>query len=123
MGFLGGSVVKNLLASAGDIGLNPGLKRSPGEGNSNPIQYSCQEIPWTEGSGRLQSMGLQKSQTQLSDETIAQVPLCIILESLLCPLVKVSPHVFSTLSLDNVFDIRFDFQNMLRFDYNLWSGY
>ena len=40
-GFSGGSVAENLPASAGDMGLNPGLGRSPGEGNSNPLQYSC----------------------------------------------------------------------------------
>ena len=41
MGFPGGSVVKNLPANIGDMGLIPGLGRSPGEGNGNPIQYSC----------------------------------------------------------------------------------
>ena len=60
-------VVKNLSANAGEVGLIPGLGRTPGEGNGNPLQYSCLEIPWTEKPGRLQSMGLQNSQTQLSD--------------------------------------------------------
>ena len=46
--------------SAGDVGSVPGLERSPGGGNGNPLQYSCWEIPWTEESGRLQSVGLQK---------------------------------------------------------------
>ena len=41
MGFPGGSVVKNLPANAGDMGLTPGLGRSPEEGNSYPLQYSC----------------------------------------------------------------------------------
>ena len=43
---LGGSVAKNLLANAGDLGdmgLIPGLGRSPGGGNANPLQYSCLE--------------------------------------------------------------------------------
>ena len=35
------SVVKNLPANAGDVGLIPGLGRSPGGGNGNPLQYSC----------------------------------------------------------------------------------
>ena len=39
-GFPGGSVVKNLPTSAGDLGSVPGLGRSPGEGNGNPLQYS-----------------------------------------------------------------------------------
>ena len=53
-------MVKNLLANVGDSGLIPGLERSPGEENGNPLQYSCWEIPWTEESGGLQSMGLQR---------------------------------------------------------------
>ena len=40
-GLPGLSVVKNLLANAGDAGLNPGSGRSPGKGNGNPLQYSC----------------------------------------------------------------------------------
>ena len=43
--FLGGSVVKKLPANAGDAGSNPGLGRSPGEGNGYPRQYSCLEKP------------------------------------------------------------------------------
>ena len=41
MGFLGGSVVKNLPADVGDIGSVSGSGRSPGGGNDNPLQYSC----------------------------------------------------------------------------------
>ena len=44
-GFPGGSVVMNPPASAEDAGLIPGLGRSPGEGNGNPLQYSCLENP------------------------------------------------------------------------------
>ena len=39
LGFPGGSVVKNPSANAGDAGSIPGLGRSPGEGNANPLQY------------------------------------------------------------------------------------
>ena len=52
-------VVKNPPANAGearDIGLIPGLGRSPRVGNDNPLQYSCLENS-TEEPGRLQSMG------------------------------------------------------------------
>ena len=45
-------VVKNPPASAGDIrdaGLIPGLERSPGEGNGNPLQFSCLENPMDRG--------------------------------------------------------------------------
>ena len=56
-------VVKNLPANAGDIrdvGLIPGLGRSPGEGNGNPLQYSCLENPMEEEPGGLQTMGSQR---------------------------------------------------------------
>ena len=48
-GFAGGSVVKNLPASAGDPGSIPGLGISPGEGNGYPFQYSCPENPMDTG--------------------------------------------------------------------------
>ena len=41
MGFSGGSVVKNPPANAGDASPIPESGRSPGEGNGNPLQYSC----------------------------------------------------------------------------------
>ena len=51
MGFPGATVVKNLLASvtAGDMVSIPGSRRSPGEGNGNPFQYSCQRNPMDRG--------------------------------------------------------------------------
>ena len=48
-GFPDGSVVKNLLANAGDAGLNPELGRSPGGGNGNLLQYSCLGNPMDQG--------------------------------------------------------------------------
>ena len=54
-------MVKNPSASAGDagdMGSIPGLGRSPGGGNGNPLSISAWEIPWTEEPGRLHSMGL-----------------------------------------------------------------
>ena len=66
-GFHGNSEIKNLSANAGDVGLKPGSGRAPEEGNGNPFQHSCLEIPQTEEPGGLQSMGLQKSQMPLSD--------------------------------------------------------
>ena len=41
LGFPGDSRVKNPPANAGDVGLIPGSRRSPGEGNGNSLQYSC----------------------------------------------------------------------------------
>ena len=43
LGFPGGSEVKASAWNAGDSGLIPGLGRFPGEGNGNPLQYSCLE--------------------------------------------------------------------------------
>ena len=63
MGFPGGSVVKNRPASAGDIadvGLIPQSGRSPGEGNGNPLQYSCLENATDRGDWWLQAKGLQR---------------------------------------------------------------
>ena len=61
-GFPSGAVVNSLPDYAGgtrDSGSIPGLGRSPGEGNGNPLQYSWR-VPWTEEPGGLQSMGLQR---------------------------------------------------------------
>ena len=67
-GFPGGSVVKNPPANARDAGSIPGLGKSPGEGNGNPLQYSCLGNPMDRGAWwATQSMGWQKSQTQPSD--------------------------------------------------------
>ena len=54
-------MVKNLPANAGGVGSIPGLGRSLGKENGNPLEYSCLENPWTEKPGGLQSMGSQKS--------------------------------------------------------------
>ena len=56
-------VVKNAPANAEDIrdvGSIPELRRSPGGGHSNPLQYSCLENPMEEEPGGVQSMGLQR---------------------------------------------------------------
>ena len=49
MGFPGGSDGKASACSAGDLGSIPGLGRFPGEGNGNPLQYSCLENPTDRG--------------------------------------------------------------------------
>ena len=59
-GFPGGSLVKNPPANAGDVGLIPGLGRSPGVGNGNPLQYSCENPMDREELGGLQSIGSQR---------------------------------------------------------------
>ena len=55
--------VKNSPTNAGDEGEAdsiPGSGGSPGEGNGNPLQYSCLEMPWTEEPGGLKSIGLYR---------------------------------------------------------------
>ena len=58
--FLGGSLVKNPPASTGDAGSIPGSGRSPGEGNSNPLQYSCLENSTDRGAWWATVQGLQR---------------------------------------------------------------
>ena len=53
--------------NAGDLGLIPGLGRSPGEGNGNPLQYSCLENPMDQGAWWATVHGVAKSRTRLSD--------------------------------------------------------
>ena len=60
MVFHGGSDGKES-CNAGDLGCIPGSGRSPGEGNGNPLQYSCLENPMDRGAGGLLSVGLQES--------------------------------------------------------------
>ena len=45
MGFYGGSVSKESTCNTGDLGLIPGLGRSPGRAHGNPLQYSCLKNP------------------------------------------------------------------------------
>ena len=49
MDFPGGSDGKAFACNAGDLGSIPGLERSPGEGNGNPLQYSCLENSMDKG--------------------------------------------------------------------------
>ena len=62
-GFPGGSKDKASACSAGDPGSIPGLGRSPGEGNGNPLQYSCLENHMDRGAWRATVHGVEKSQT------------------------------------------------------------
>ena len=67
LSYPGGSVVKNLTANAGDLGSIPGSGRSPGEGNGNPLQYSCLENSMDRGAWWATVHGVVKSQTRLSN--------------------------------------------------------
>ena len=76
MGFPRGSVVKNTIANAVEAGSIPGSGRSPGEGNGNPLQYSCLENAMDRGAWQVTVHGVEKSQTWLSDYTTTRI-LCI----------------------------------------------
>ena len=72
-GFPGGLAVKNppamwkTICSAGDTGSVPELGKTPGEGNGNPLQYSCLENSMDKGAWQATVHGVAKSQTRLSN--------------------------------------------------------
>ena len=63
----GGLNGKRSACIAGDLGSIPGSGRSPGEGNGNPLQYSCLENPMDRGALQPPVHAVAKSQTGLSD--------------------------------------------------------
>ena len=67
MNFPGGSDSRVSAYNAGDPGSIPGLGRSRGEGNGNPLQYPCLENLMDRGAWWTAVNGVTKSQTQLSD--------------------------------------------------------
>ena len=77
-------MVKNLPATeadagdAADIGLIPGLGRSPGEGNGNPLQYSCLENPVDRVAWQAIVHGVAKDWTRLSEQTTSVIVISII---------------------------------------------
>ena len=68
--FPGGSDGKASTRNVGDPGSIPGSGRSPGEGNGNPLQYSCLENSMDGGAWWAAVHGVTKSQTRLSDFTL-----------------------------------------------------
>ena len=84
----GGAVVNNLPANAGDAretGLIPGSGRSLGEGNGNPLQYSCLGNPMDRGAWRATVHRAAKSWTRLKRLSTAQHNL---LNSIICDLMR-----------------------------------
>ena len=69
LGFPGDSEVKASACNVGDLGSIPGLGRSPGEGNSNPLRYSCLENPMDWGAWWATVHRVSKSWIRLSDFT------------------------------------------------------
>ena len=73
-GFPGGSVIKSLWANAGDTGSVPRSGRPPGEGNGNPLQYSCLGNPMDRGAWQATVHGVVvKNQTRLNDSLTTKV--------------------------------------------------
>ena len=78
-GFPGGSVVKKLPANARDVGLIPGLGRSPGGGNGNPLQYSHLENLMDRGAWQDTVHGAVKSWTRLKQLSMHKIATSYIL--------------------------------------------
>ena len=81
VGFPGGSVVKNLLINAGDMGSIPGLGRSHGEGNGNPLQYSCLGNPMDRGAWQATVHGVTNATEQLNNNNSITESLCCTFET------------------------------------------
>ena len=87
MDFPGGSEGKESACNAGDLGSIPGLGRSPGEGNGNPLQCSCLENPMDRGAWRAADRGRRESDVTehisvctsllLSQFVLRLLPLCV----------------------------------------------
>ena len=78
LGFPGGSMVKNPPANAGYAGSIPGSGRYSREGNGNPPQHSCLEIPMDRGTWQATVHWITKVWTQLSNETTASMKLSFV---------------------------------------------
>ena len=75
LGFLHSSVGKEAACNAGDPGSIPGSGRSPGEGNGNPLQYSCLENPRDRGVWQATVHGVARVKHDLA----AKLPLLLLL--------------------------------------------
>ena len=93
LGFPGGSEGKESARSVRDLGSIPGLGRSPGEGNGNPLQYSCLENPMDGGAWWAIVHRVTKSWTRLSDFTFTFI---YIYASWVAQLVKNLPAMWET---------------------------
>ena len=83
--FPGGSHSKASVCNVGDLGSIPGSGRSPGEGNGNPLQYSCLENSMDRGAWWATVHGVAKSWTQLSDGCVMTGHDECQLFSMICP--------------------------------------
>ena len=79
MDFLGGSDSKESAWSVEDLGLIPGLGRSPGEGNGYPLQYSGLENFMDRGAWQATVHGIAKSQTWMNNFHFTSLSFCNVL--------------------------------------------
>ena len=91
MDFPGSSDGKASAYNVRDLGSIPGSGRSPGEGNCNPLQYSCLENPMDRGAWWATIHGVAKSRTRLSDLGVC-VCVCAIYYNYY-KILAISPHV------------------------------
>ena len=96
LGFPGGLDGEESVCNAGELDLNPGLGRSPGEGNGNPLQYSCLEIPMDRSLAG--SMESQRGRTECLN-TITMIVL--IYSSLILKIGASRPEDHSSRRLSN----------------------
>jgi len=75
-GFPGGSVREESACNPGEAGLIPRSGRSPGEGDGNPLQYSCQENPMDRGAQQATVYGVARVEHNLATKppSVLQVP-------------------------------------------------
>ena len=108
----GGSDGKASVYNAGDPVSSPGMGRSPGEGNGNPLQYYCLENPMDRGAWYTTVYGVTKSQTRLNNFTSTftfsgpqrgvglqdhMIPLCLVfLGTSMLVSIMASPFTFPT---------------------------
>ena len=81
--FPGGSDSKESTCNAGDLGLIPGSRSSPGEGNGNPLQYSCLENPLDRGAWRATAYSVARNWTWLGNWTATTIKEMLDSESFL----------------------------------------
>ena len=81
--FLSGSDGKESACKVGDPGSIPGLGRAPGEGNGNPLYYSCLENSMNRGAWRATVHGVTKSWTRLIEQLL-HTHVCIEVVTLAC---------------------------------------
>ena len=74
----GGSVVKNLPGNAGDSGSIPGSGRFPGEGNGNPLQYSCLGNPMDRGAWQAMVHGVTKESDTAEHKHVVPAEVTLI---------------------------------------------